>query len=194
MPGTGYRLVSFVASDVLGNPSNDNTEDLLLKNLGARDGQSIPLNNIRLKPLNMASRKIHRENTYDSTERYGRDKVDGGKLMYHNPGCVLDGDKPAYQSLMKEDASTRFNSESNLGMSQSLDQDGLMYQPLQKNSAHKVLHSLLCLPPSHPPSLPSFLPSFLPAFLPSFLPSSLPPSYPPSYLPSFLPLQMFLYK
>jgi len=50
---------------------------------------------------------------------------------------VLDGDKPAYQSLMKEDASTRFNSESNLGMYQSLDQDGLMYQPLQKNSAHK---------------------------------------------------------
>jgi len=81
--GTGYRLVSFVASDVLGNPSNDNTEDLLLKNPGARDGQSIPLNNIRLKLLNMASRKIHRENTYGSTERYGRDKVDGGKPMYH---------------------------------------------------------------------------------------------------------------
>jgi len=66
-----------------GNPSNDNTEDLLLKNPGARDGQSIPLNNIRLKLLNMASRKIHRENTYGSTERYGRDKVDGGKPMYH---------------------------------------------------------------------------------------------------------------
>ena len=80
-----------------------------------------------MKPLNTASRTIHRENTYDSTERYARDKVDGGKPMYHNPGCVLDGEKPAYQSLMKEDVSARYNSESNLGIYQSLDQDGLMY-------------------------------------------------------------------
>ena len=103
--------------------------------------------------------------------------------MYHNPGCVLDGDKPAYQSLMKEDASARFNSESNLGMYQSLDQDRLMYQPLQKNNTHKVLNifplkliffnTIIRRFVALPPSLHFFLSSFLPSFLLSFLPSIL---------------------
>ena len=83
-------------------------------------------------------------------------------IMYHNPGCVLDGDKPAYQSLMKEDASTRFNSESNLGMYQSLDQDGLMYQPLQKTVHTRCfIRCFVSLLPTLPPSIPSFLPSLL---------------------------------
>ena len=93
-----------------------------------------------MKPINSTNRKIHRENTYDGTEQCSRGKLqDGGKLVYHNPGCVLDGEKPAYESLIENNSRARFNSQSNVGMYQSLDPDGLMYQPLQKNISPKVL-------------------------------------------------------
>ena len=110
-------------------------------NPGAKDGQSTPLNNIRMKPINSAGRKIHRENSHDGTVQSSRGKLqDGEKLVYHNPGCLMDGEKPAYESLTKENAARiRFNSQSNVGMYQSLDPHSLMYQPLQKKVRPKVL-------------------------------------------------------
>ena len=111
-----------------GNPS----EDLLLKNPGAKD-KTMPLNNIRMKTLNTTSRNIRRENTYD-----GRHYAE--KPVYHNPGAKLqEEEKPTYQSLVKDDVHARCNSEANVAVYQSLNPDGLMYQPLRKNAAHKVL-------------------------------------------------------
>ena len=135
---TAYLLIDLTIIIFSGNTSHDRAQNLLLKNPGAKDARSTPLNNKRMKPLNTASRKIHRENTYASAERCTRGTKDAEKPVYDNPGCALDGDKPVYQSLVKEDARAQFNSNPNAEVYQSLNPDGMMYQPLQKNTVHKV--------------------------------------------------------
>ena len=133
-----HLLINLIYCCFSDNPSHDRASDLLLKNPGAKDTRSTPLNNIRMKPPNPAIKKIHRDNTYASAERCGGGTKEAEKAVYHNPGCVLDPEKPVYQSLVKKDVRAQFNSNPNVPVYQSLNPDGMMYQPLQKNTVQKV--------------------------------------------------------
>lgn len=102
---------------------------MLLTNPGAKDNQTIQLNNVQRKLLNTAKRIPHtKENTYDSADVRSNQR---GK-----PNEV----KSVYQSLVNEEARAHNRPELNATY-QSLNPDGVVYQPLLKNTVHKVLIS-----------------------------------------------------
>ena len=121
-----------------GDTSYDNDGEVLIKkNPGAKD--SPPLNNIKMKPLNTSNRRIQREDTYDNRDQFTRgNRPDGEKPIYDNPEGTINEEKPVYQSLIKDDARARFNSDPKAAVYQSLNPDGMMYQPLQKNTVQQV--------------------------------------------------------
>ena len=81
------------------------------------------------KPLNTANRHTRaNENTYDCTD------------VRTNHKGKPEGEKSIYQSLVTEEARARFKPEVNVATYQSLNPDGLMYQPLMLN---KVFSRLL---------------------------------------------------
>lgn len=92
-----------------------------------------------MKPLNTPNRRIQRENTYDNRDQFTRgNRPDGEKPIYDNPEGTVNEEKPIYQSLIKDDARARFNSDLKAAVYQSLNPDGMMYQPLQKNTVQQV--------------------------------------------------------
>ena len=121
-----------------GDTSYDNDGEVLIKkNPGAKD--SSPLNNIKMKPLNTSNRRIQREHTYDNRDQFTRgNRPDGEKPIYDNPEGTINEEKPVYQSLIEDDARARFNSDPKAPVYQSLNPDGMMYQPLQKNTVQQV--------------------------------------------------------
>lgn len=120
-----------------GDTSYDNDGEVLIKkNPGAED--SPPLNNIKMKPLNTSNRRIQREHSYDNKEQFSRGSKPGEKPIYDNPEGTINEEKPVYQSLIKDDARARFNSDPKAAVYQSLNPDGMMYQPLQKNTVQQV--------------------------------------------------------
>lgn len=86
-----------------------------------------------MKPLNTSNGRIQTEITYDNREQFTRgSRPYGEKPIYDNPE-----EKPVYQSLIKDDARS-FDSDPKAAVYQSLNPDGMMYQPLQKNTAQQV--------------------------------------------------------
>ena len=91
-----------------------------------------------MKPLNSSNRRIQTEITYDNREQFTRgSRLDGEKPIYDNPEGTINEKKPVYQSLIKDDARS-FNSDPKAAVYQSLNPDGMMYQPLQKNTVQQV--------------------------------------------------------
>lgn len=92
-----------------------------------------------MKPINTSNRRIQREHTYDNREQFTRgSRPDGEKPIYDNAEGTINEEKPVYQSLIKDDARARFNSDPKAAVYQSLNPDGMMYQPLQKNTVQQV--------------------------------------------------------
>lgn len=113
---------------LVGNPSYGNFEDLLIKNNGAKDSQKIPLNNATKKSLNTSTRNVPpaKENFYDSAH-----------VRPHYSGKP-NQDTPAYQSLVEANVgAASYTSDPTLNTYQSLNPDGLIYQPLIRNGVHK---------------------------------------------------------
>ncbi|XP_073228601.1 uncharacterized protein [Porites lutea] len=153
----------------IGDTSYDNDGEVLIKkNPGAKD--SPPLNNIKMKPLNTPNRRIQRENTYDNRDQFTRgNRPDGEKPIYDNPEGTVNEEKPIYQSLIKDDARARFNSDLKAAVYQSLNPDGMMYQPLQKNTVQQWREDI---------------PEYLALLNPHQSPRNLSPS-PPEYQPPY---------
>ena len=87
----------------------------------------MPLNNVQRKPLNTAKRIPHaKEDTYDCADVRSSQRV------------KPDEEKSVYQSLVNEGARAHYRPEANATY-QSLNPDGLIYQPLLKNMVHKVV-------------------------------------------------------
>ena len=101
---------------------------MLLTNPGAKDNQTIQLNNVqKRKPLNTAKKIPHsKENTYDCAD------------VRSNQRRKPNEEKSVYQSLVNEEARAHYRPEVNATY-QSLNPDGVIYQPLLKNTLHKVL-------------------------------------------------------
>lgn len=113
------------AAGLLGNPSYETCENLLLTNPGAKENHNIPLNNVQKKPLNTAKRIPHaKENTYDCAD------------VRSNQRGKPNEEKSVYQSLVNVEASAHYRPEVN-STYQSLNPDGVMYQPLLKNRVQK---------------------------------------------------------
>ena len=114
-----------------GDTSYDNDGEVLIKkNPGVKD--SPPLNNT-------SNGRIQREHTYDNRDQFTRGSgPDGEKPIYDNAEGTINEEKPVYQSLIKDDARARFNSDPKAAVYQSLNPDGMMYQPLQKNTVQQV--------------------------------------------------------
>lgn len=144
-------LVRKSSVSLIGNPSYENCEDLLINNPGAKNSQQILLNNATKKSLNTSSRNIipTKENSYDCAH-----------VRSHNNGKP-DQDKPVYQSLVEADVEANCTSDPNLNTYQSLNPDGLIYQPLIKSVVqerqYEVPEYLALLNPGETPgkNLPS---------------------------------------
>ncbi|RMX45450.1 hypothetical protein pdam_00016069 [Pocillopora damicornis] len=144
-------LVRKSSVSLIGNPSYENCEDLLINNPGAKNSQQILLNNATKKSLNTSSRNIipTKENSYDCAH-----------VRSHNNGKP-DQDKPVYQSLVEADVEASCTSDPNLNTYQSLNPDGLIYQPLIKSVVqerqYEVPEYLALLNPGETPgkNLPS---------------------------------------
>lgn len=113
------------AAGLLGNPSYETCDNLLLTNPGAKDTHNIPLNNVQKKPLNTAKRIPHvKENTYDCAD------------VRSNQRGKPNEEKSVYQSLVNVEGRAHYRPEVN-STYQSLNPDGVMYQPLLKNVVQK---------------------------------------------------------
>ena len=86
------------------------------------------MNNATKKSLDTSSRNIipTKENSYDCAH-----------VRSHNHGKP-DQDKPVYQSLVEADVEASCTSDPNLNTYQSLNPDGLIYQPLIKSVVQEV--------------------------------------------------------
>ena len=116
-----------------GNPSYETCDNLLLTNPGAKDNHNIPLNKVQKKPLNTAKRIPHvKENTYDCAD------------VRANPRGKPYEEKSVYQSLVNVEGRAHYRPEVN-STYQSLNPDGMMYQPLVKNMVRKVVMSFASL-------------------------------------------------
>jgi len=113
------------AAGLLGNPSYETCDDLLLTNSGAKDNHNISLNNVQKKPLNTAKKIPH-------AKEYPYDCAHARSNQREKP----DEEKSVYQSLVNEESRAHYKPDVNATY-QSLNPDGLIYQPLLKNMAHK---------------------------------------------------------
>ena len=110
-----------------GNPSYETCDNLLLTNPGAKDHRNIPLNKVKKKTLNTAKRIPHvKENTYDCAD------------IRSNQREKPNEEKSVYQSLVDEEARGHYRPEVN-STYQSLNPDGVIYQPLLRNMVQKVV-------------------------------------------------------